>query len=289
MSGSILQRLRPAAQYARRRRHNHLSNEIWAGTGSVTTADVVGLQDDGSGNTVRNESGGPWIPFQTEVPFPTYGTGGEGSMGEVLNAKERFLESGIGASVPGYKYAPIDLSSWTEPQSRGFSTHLLYNVKTWRLQATIAGVSFDQDIPAGSMTTLGSEGTRPNDGERGNYGFSATLTDSAGLSDVTIEVSISADNITNAPEFLFADPVDNVFLPDIRLRITADQGVGTVQQLSTYYEDLDERGGKYSGVNLCGVPFLLHDGVTINYNPWSYSLALTLTAKTLWGTNVWQS
>lgn len=301
MSGSILQRFRPAAQYARRRRHNYLSNEIWAGTGSVTTADVVGLQDDGSGNTVRNESGGPWIPFQTEVPPLTYGTGGVGSMGEVLNLKEKIFERlAPGLNSPGFKYAPVDLSSWPEPQARGFSTHLLYNVKTWRLQATIGGVSFDQDIPAGAVTTLGSEGARPNDGKRGKYGFSAGLTDSVGLRTVTIDASIGIGTVTtgdieNASEFLFSDPVDNILLPEIRLTINASDPsdpslIG--QELSTFYEDFDARGSAYSGVNICGVPFLLHDRSDTGFaggNPWSFSLALTLSPKTLWGTNVWQS
>ena len=298
MSSSILQELRPAGQYALRRRHNFLSNEIWGGAGSTTPSDVVGLEVDGSGDNVRNESGGPWIPFQPIIPFPTYGDGGEGSVGEVLNGKERFYESGLGASVMGYKYAPIDLTGWAEPQTRSLSAHIIYNVKTWRLQATVAGVSFDQDIPAGATTTLGSQGTRPNSGERGRYGFACNLTDSAGLSTVTINasigrsVAIETGDISNPREHLFADPVDGVYLPEIRLVVRADQGVFTGQELSAYYEDVDARGSTYPGVTFCGLPFLLHDGgakAVGTLNPWTHSISLTLSPKELWGAGSWQS
>lgn len=293
MSSTILQELRPAGQYALRRRHNFLSNEIWGGAGSTTPSDVVGLEVDGSGDNVRNESGGPWIPFQPIVPFPTYGDGGEGSVGEVLNRKERFERL-----QEGYKYAPIDLTGWGEPQSRSLSAHIIYNVKTWRLQATVAGVSFDQDIPAGAITTLGSQGTRPNSGKRGRYGFSCSLTDSAGDSDVTISASIGGGNavdISNVREHLFADPVDGVYLPKISLSVLADQGAGTTQYLATdlvFGEEIDARGSTYSGVTFCGLPFLLFDLGSLEigtYNPWTYSLTLTISPKELWESGSWQS
>lgn len=294
MSSRILQELRPAGQYALRRRHNFLSNEIWGGAGSTTPSDVVGLEVDGSGDNVRNESGGPWIPFQPIIPFETYGDGGEGSVGQVLNRKERFERT---QGQEGYKYAPIDLTGWGEPQSRSLSAHIIYNVKTWRLQATVAGVSFDQDIPAGAFTTLGSQGTRPNSGKRGRYGFVCNLSDSAGDTYVTINAGIGGGNvvdISNAREHLFADPVDGVYLPEIFLQVEADEGAGTTQFLATplTFEDIDARGSAYSGVTFCGLPFLLFDLGSLEigtYNPWTYSLTLTISPKELWESGSWQS
>jgi|DEB0MinimDraft_6_1074348.scaffolds.fasta_scaffold01005_11 hypothetical protein len=297
MSSIFLQELRPAGQYALRRRHNFLSNEIWGGAGSTTPSDVVGLEVDGSGDNVRNESGGPWIPFQPIIPFPTYGDGGEGSIGEVLNRKERFERE-----QEGYKYAPIDLTGWGEPQSRSLSAHIIYNVKTWRLQATVAGVSFDQDIPAGAITTLGSPGTRPNSGKRGRYGFACSLTDSNEDSNVNITASIAGGNavdISNAQEHLFADPVDGVYLPEIyfsiSLSVLDDEGVGTSQSLATtlvFGDEIDDRGSTYSGVTFCGLPFLLFDLGSLEigaYDPWTYSLTLTISPKELWESGSWQS